>query len=440
MVRTRKARRGAGAVGDPPAGPPTVTPLAAGNQRWWRRAYGWLGGVRWLPVVSLVTPFGFTVLLGSVAAWVVAATVGWIELLLGATTGLLAVGLCGLFVVTRARPRVELEPTPRRVVEGSTPALVDVRVWNESASPMAPLDLEVTVGKGVETFTLPRIAGHGMWRNSFTVPATRRGVVPIGPAATSRSDPLGLLDRRVAFTDISSLYVHPATVRLAPLGTGLLRDLEGRATNELSMSDLAFHTLREYTPGDDRRYIHWRSSAKVLTSGGSLLVRQFQDTRRTQLLVVVDGDRSAYRDPEQFEVAIRVGASVAVRAVEDEIDVTLLVADRKVVRRAGRRVTKQVALDACALAGPTDRPLASLVGDGVNQARDLTYAVVVTGAGRTVEQARKAASRVPRHVRTLLLHVNPDGRKGVVPGASISVLTVTQLSDLPGLMGKGDRT
>ena len=52
------------------------------------------------------------------------------------------------------------------------------------------------------------------------------------------------------------------------------------------MSDLAFHALREYQPGDDRRYVHWRSSAKH----GRLLVRQFLDTRRSHLAVVVDTD------------------------------------------------------------------------------------------------------------------------------------------------------
>src|SRR5690606_32014552 len=111
--------------------------------------------------------------------------------------------------------------------------------------------------------------------------------------------------------------------------------------------DLAFHTLREYSPGDDRRYIHWRSSAKRISSGQTLLVKQFQDTRRTQLLVVVDGDRRSYAEDADFELAISVGASIAVQAVRDELEMTFIVADQQVRRSATRRVSKQVVLDAC---------------------------------------------------------------------------------------------
>jgi uncharacterized protein (DUF58 family) len=391
--------------------------------------------------VSLLTPLGATVLLASAVAWVVAATVGWIELLLGATTGLLVVALCGVFTISRARPRVELEPMPRRLVRGET-ATVEVRVWNNANARMLPLELEIVVNDqrggpaSVETFALPSVAGQGLWRDTFPVVGARRGVITIGPATTVRGDPLGLLERRVRWTDVTSLYVHPATIPLAPLGTGLLRDLEGRATSELSMSDLAFHTLREYAPGDDRRYIHWRSSAKAVTSGGKLMVRQFQDTRRTQLLVVIDGDRAAYRDPEEFELAISAGASIARQAVRDELDVTLLVADQQVKRRGGQRVTHQIILDACSRAEHTHRPLADLVGDGVRQARDVTYAVVVTGP-RSFADVRRAASRVPRHVRTVVLRVAPQEKKGVSPGA-VAVLTLNQLTDLRTLLQKGD--
>jgi hypothetical protein len=158
------------------------------------------------------------------------------------------------------------------------------------------------------------------------------------------------------------------------------------------MNDLAFHTLREYAPGDDRRFIHWRSSARAISTGGKFMVRQFQDTRRTQLLIVIDGDRASYRDPEQFELAIRAGASVALRAVQDELDVTLLVADQQVKRGAAGRVTRRMVLDACARAEPTGRGLADLIGDGVRQARDLTYAVVVTGP-RLFGEVRRAHRR-----------------------------------------------
>ena len=79
-------------------------------------------------------------------------------------------------------------------------------------------------------------------------------------------------------------------VPLDSLGAGLLRDLEGVATDAISQSDLAFHALREYVPGDDLRHVHWRSSAKAMGSGGEnqLLVRQYLDTRRSHATIVVD--------------------------------------------------------------------------------------------------------------------------------------------------------
>ena len=132
-----------------------------------------------------------------------------------------------------------------------------------------------------------------------------------------RTDPLGLLRRDAVEQVAVELFVHPKIIGLDSLSPGLQRDLEGQATRDLSTSDLAFHTLRDYVTGDDWRHVHWRSTAKA----GRLLVRQFQDTRRSQLTVVVDGATASYRTEDEFELAMSVAGSICVRAVKDQQDV-----------------------------------------------------------------------------------------------------------------------
>ena len=85
------------------------------------------------------------------------------------------------------------------------------------------------------------------------------------------------------------------------------------------MSDLAFHALREYVPGDDLRRVHWRSSAKADT----LLVRQYHESRSMHAAVVVDDDPRSYASADELETAISVGASLAIRAMTDGFDVDL---------------------------------------------------------------------------------------------------------------------
>ena len=94
---------------------------------------------------------------------------------------------------------------------------------------------------------------------------------------------------------------------LSVFAGGLTNDLDGATSQQLSMSDLAFHALREYVPGDDLRHVHWRSSAKA----GELLVRQYHETRRGHVTVLVDGARSSYPRLRDFELAVSVATSIA---------------------------------------------------------------------------------------------------------------------------------
>ena len=119
---------------------------------------------------------------------------------------------------------------------------------------------------------------------------------------------------------------------------GVIRDQEGIPSDEISMSDLAFHALREYVPGDELRHVHWRSSAKA----NKLQIRQYHDTRRSHLTVVVDDDSGSYGDPEDFETAVSVAASVAARADRDGLDLSMLCGEHAVTGRGLDAV-----LDAC---------------------------------------------------------------------------------------------
>ena len=91
-------------------------------------------------------------------------------------------------------------------------------------------------------------------------------------------------------------------------------------SDRLSASDLAFHALREYVTGDDLRHVHWTSSARA----SGLLVRQYEETHRAHVTIVVDERRSSYRVRSEHELAISVAASVALQATQDDFEVFLV--------------------------------------------------------------------------------------------------------------------
>lgn len=374
--------------------------------------------------VSPVTQLGWSVLAVSFGCWVLGWRFGWTELMLVATAALVLFLACLLFALGTTRLRVAVDLDPQRVTVG-TPSAGVVTVTNLARSPLLPIIVELPIGAGAARFTLPTLRPGGEHEELFVVPTQRRGVIPVGPATSVRGDPLGLFRREVRWTSMIELFVHPQTVPLESLGAGLLRDLEGVTTNEVSMSDLAFHALREYTPGDDRRYIHWRSSAKA----GRFLVRQFLDTRRSHVTVVVDSDAASYPDADDYETAISAAASVAVRAMRDEQELTVVAGAHAVPSGTGRRV-----LDTFARAELADHGLNDLAARAVRIAPDTSLALVVTGAAAPFTELHRASLHFPPEVRVVALRVDPAAPTALGGGAGLPVLTLNRLSELGALL------
>ncbi len=333
-----------------------------------------------------------------------------------------------LLAIGRTHVTIRTDVDPVRVTVGD-PATGRIEVTNASRRPILPLLVELPVGVSAARFTLPPLAPGKAHEELFVVPTQRRGVIPVGPATTVQGDPLGLVRRTLRWTDVTELFVHPRTISIESIGAGLLRDLEGETTQDLSMSDLAFHALREYQPGDDRRYIHWRSSAKA----GRLLVRQFLDTRRSHLSIVVDADPEAYAAGEaDVETAISAAASLAVRAILDEQDTTVACRDQR-----ASRTTASLTLDSLARVETGPHDLLALCGDALALAPDTSIAFLVTGSRRSFIDQRRALGQFETEVHKVVLTVDGTQDVGVKKVGGLTLLSIRHLEDLRAVLVGG---
>ena len=141
----------------------------------------------------------------------------------------------------------------------------------------------------------------------------------LGPVRSAMTDPLAVVSRKKTLSDVSELFIHPRVLSLETGAIGFLRDIEGIATQNLSSSDVSFHALREYVPGDDRRSVHWRTTART----GKLMVRQFEETMRAHLLILLSTLADDYASAEDFELAVSVAGSLGVSALREERQVTV---------------------------------------------------------------------------------------------------------------------
>lgn len=376
-----------------------------------------------------VTPLGRAVGLVGVLAWIGAAFLGWQELAvlgvacfvgLGAGVVMLAFG--------RAKLAVLLDLGTKRVVVGD-PATTRVEARNDSSRRTLPVRLEAMVGRGVAHLQVPSLGAGTSHDELFVIPTERRAVVPVGPVRSVQGDPLGLVRREVVWTGTEHLYIHPKTVVLGSLATGWIRDLEGETTNDRSPNDVAFHTLREYVVGDDRRHIHWRTTAR--NTGGKLMVKEFVDTRRAGLGLVLSLRSGDYGSDEAFELAVSAAASMGVRALADEQQVVLV---------AGRRVLPSFhgasfldALTGVEL-GSDDLDVSAATSMALGSLGAASVAAVIVGAGADEGLARQAADRLGPSVRTMVVTAEPGADSAFGATAGVSRVRLGDLADLPRLV------
>jgi uncharacterized protein (DUF58 family) len=382
--------------------------------------------------LAVVTRLGWGFVVTAAALASAGALLGWAEPVIAAAALAVLVALAALLTLGGANLHLEVALSPVRVRAGesSTANLVATAVGHA----VQPSTVELPVGETVAEIAVPTLRRDARFDFPIEIPTSRRGVVVIGPATTVRGDPFGLARREVSRAPAVELFVHPRVLPLPPLDAGLVRDLEGRATNDPSASDLDFHTLRPYLPGDERRHIHWRSSARAGATGGgaTLMVKGYTDTRRSHLGLVVDARPEAYSGDDAFEDAVAAAASVAVRALQDEMDVTV-VAGRHAVDRGDRARV----LDTFSRVQAWQAGLPALTARLVTMAPATSVVVLVTGGHTPVAELRRSTAQLGPQVRLLTLRVDPDRASSLASAHGLTVLSMSQLEDLSRLVTAG---
>jgi uncharacterized protein (DUF58 family) len=393
----------------------------------WEKVRTWLG--RWVrPVLAVVSALGAVVIGGVVLLWVLGGAYGWQEAKVAALLGTLLVLIAVGFILGTSMYAVKLDLARTRVAVGDN-AVGSIAVTNSSARPVLPATLELPVGQATALFHLPRMAAGAVHEDLFTIPTTRRAVITVGPVRSVRADPLHLLRRQVLWTEPTDLFVHPRTTALDGPAAGFLKDLEGLPTTELSSADVSFHALRDYVPGDDRRHIHWKTTART----GKLMVRQFEETRRAHMAVALSVNTDEYAREEDFELAISAAASLGRQAIKEARELSVVTQRGPIRCETGKNMLD----DMTRLAGHTRR------GTAVDLARSLSDSVpnasvvfFVVGSKVTPSQLRSAAASVPPGVRAFAVRCYSGAQSARANIADLTVLTLGDLGDLAAVLRK----
>ena len=98
------------------------------------------------------------------------------------------------------------------------------------------------------------------------------------------------------------------------------RLLAQRRTKQLG-GGIEFADHREYTPGDDLRYLDWNVYAKF----GDLLLKRFQEEEDLHVYILLDASKSMdCGSPNKFDYARRIAAALAYIALADLDRVSIL--------------------------------------------------------------------------------------------------------------------
>lgn len=254
---------------------------------------------------------------------------------------------------------VERRPPPR--VHAGQPFLMEVAIRNDKPK-LASFSIEVEDlerGRPIDKRCyFLKIPPGKTQRTSYRHTILRRGLYRLDGYRIATRFPFGLFRKSRDVDSPAEIVVYPAPVAVSRPPP------RHRVHGETSAAVIGrrgdFFGLREHRPGDDRRNVHWRSTAR----SGRVMVREYEDERTRSVTVLVDNALPAAcraeREPgelvppevaaqlEAHERAIAVASSLCAQYLAGGYRVELIARGLRIPAEAGRaqeaRIARQLAL------------------------------------------------------------------------------------------------
>lgn len=205
--------------------------------------------------------------------------------------------------------------------------ILTITVTNRKLLPLAQLHIFDAIPSGVTVIDAPVIFSGSrqsslirrstglrwyervIWR--YRLRCDRRGTFRFGPAQAQSGDPFGLFRSDAMFAADASLLVYPRLFSLADLGLPARDPLGLMRASALLRDPLRVVGVRDYTPSDPLKDVHWAATART----GTLQTRVYEPTTSHVLALVLDLDTFEFYfqgiDPDLVEHLISVTATLA---------------------------------------------------------------------------------------------------------------------------------
>jgi uncharacterized protein (DUF58 family) len=250
-----------------------------------------------------------------------------------------------------------------------------------------------------------RQTGKGDYRGRLT----QRGRYRLGPMRLSTRFPFGLFRYSINCGTSATVTVLPRLGRLTQSWNALRHEsFAGNDRREHRPGiDGDFYGLRPWQRGDNRRWIHWRTSAR----SGGVMVRQFEQPHSRDAAIVLDLWQPAAPDAthaENVELAVSFAATLAADLCrKGSSDVFLVAADPepRVSGGPGSAALLQDLMERLALVDAQSRDrLPELLQRAVGQIEPGTEIVLVSTRPLDLSQADYAGKLPSDVARRLAAH------------------------------------